>query len=125
MKFSFFRLLAATCALGLVAAPAARADDLVDAKARMAQRLPELDQFKAKGELGENSRGLVELRNGSVEAGDVMAGENRDRAMIYAAIAKQTGSAPEQVGRAQGRQIATDSAPGTWLQHNDGGWYRK
>ena len=92
----------------------------------MAQRLASLDQFKVKGELGENNCGFVELlRDGIVEAGDVMAGENRDRGMIYAAIAKQTRASADQVGRAQARQIAADSVPGAWLQRGDGSWYRK
>jgi uncharacterized protein YdbL (DUF1318 family) len=125
MKIAFFRLLLVSFVLGIAAVPALRADDLSAVKARMAQRLPSLDEFKAKGELGENNRGLIELRGGGVEAGDVMAGENRDREAVYAAIAKQTGSSADQVGRARARQIAAGSAAGVWLQRDSGEWYRK
>ena len=57
--------------------------------------------------------------------GDVVAAENRDRGIVYAEIAKQTGTHVDQVGRARARQIAAASARGVWLQKNDGSWYKK
>ncbi|HYP18055.1 MAG TPA: DUF1318 domain-containing protein [Opitutus sp.] len=44
---------------------------------------------------------------------------------MYAAIAKQTGSSADQVGRARALQIAGASAAGVWLQKEDGSWYKK
>jgi hypothetical protein len=102
-----------------------RAEDLGAVKARMAQRLSKLDQFKGQGAIGENNRGLVELRDASPAAGDVVAGENRDREIVYAAIAQQTGTAAETVGRARAKQIAAGSAAGVWLQRDNGEWYKK
>ena len=103
----------------------ARAEDLGAVKARMNQRLPQIDQLKAAGEVGENNRGFVETRGGGAEAAAVVSAENRDREAVYAAIAKQTGSNADQVGRARARQIANASAPGVWLQKDDGSWYKK
>jgi uncharacterized protein len=127
MKTSLFRLLliVSALALGFAAAPAARAEDLGAVKARMAKRLSSVDQLKAKGALGENNRGFVEVRGSAPDAGAVAAAENRDREVVYAAIAKQTSTAVEQVGKARARQIAGGSAPGVWLQRDDGSWYKK
>jgi hypothetical protein len=124
MKTFFFRLLLIA---GLFSATAVvtRAEDLGAVKARMAQRLSKLDQFKGQGAIGENNRGLVELRDASPAAGDVVAGENRDREIVYAAIAQQTGTAAETVGRARAKQIAAGSAAGVWLQRDNGEWYKK
>jgi uncharacterized protein YdbL (DUF1318 family) len=125
MKTLFLRLLVV---VGLCLGPAAylrAAEDLGAVKARMSQRLAKLDQFKGQGAIGENNRGLVELREASPAAGDVVAGENRDREIVYAAIAQQTGTAVETVGRARAKQIAAGSAAGIWLQRENGDWYKK
>jgi uncharacterized protein YdbL (DUF1318 family) len=124
MKTLFFRLL---LIVGLFSATAAvaRAEDLGAVKARMSQRLSKLDQFKGQGAIGENNRGLVELRDASPAAGDVVAGENRDREIVYAALAQQTGTNAETVGRARAKQIAAGSAAGVWLQRDNGEWYKK
>ena len=104
---------------------ASAAEDLGVVKARMEQRLPQIDQLKSKGVVGENSRGMMELRGGDVNAGDAVAAENRDRAIVYAEIARQTRTSVDQVARVQARQIAGASAPGVWLQKEDGSWYKK
>lgn len=125
MKIVFLRLFLVLGLLsaGLVAARAA--DDLGAVKARLAQRLGALDQYKSSGAIGENNRGLVELRNASPAAGDLVAAENRDRGIVYSAIAAQTGSSAETVGRARAKQIANASAAGVWLQRDNGEWYQK
>ena len=108
---------------GVVAARAA--EDLGAVKARLAQRLGSLDQLKSSGAVGETNRGLVDLRAASPAAGDLVAAENRDRGIVYAAIAQQTGSTVETVGRARAKQIAAASAPGVWVQRESGEWYKK
>ncbi|MFZ9682817.1 MAG: YdbL family protein [Cephaloticoccus sp.] len=102
-----------------------RAEDLGAVRARMEQRLGELDQLKASGAIGENNRGFVELRESGGDAGAVAAAENRDRETVYAAIAAKAGTSADQVGRARARQIAANSAAGVWLQDESGTWYRK
>lgn len=102
-----------------------RAEDLGAVRARMEQRLGELDQLKASDAIGENNRGFVELRESGGDAGAVAAAENRDRETVYAAIAAKAGTSADQVGRARARQIAANSAAGVWLQDESGTWYRK
>ena len=116
-------LLVGLLSAGVVAAGAA--EDLGAVKARLAQRLGSLDQLKSSGAIGETNRGLVDLRAASPAAGDLVAAENRDRGIVYAAIAQQTGSTVETVGRARAQQIAAASAPGVWVQRESGEWYKK
>jgi hypothetical protein len=101
------------------------AEDLGAVKARLEQRLRSLDQLKSSGAIGETNRGLVDLRAASPTAGDLVAAENRDRGLVYAAIAQQTGSTVDTVGRARAKQIAVASAPGVWVQRESGEWYQK
>ena len=117
-------LFGAAFMFGLVGFASA-AEDLGVVKARMEQRLPQIDELKSKGVVGENSRGMMELRGGDVNAGDAVAAENRDRTMVYAEIARQTRTSVDQVARVRARQIAGASAPGVWLQKDDGSWYKK
>ena len=124
MKNLFLRLL---LVLGLFSATRAsvRAEDLGAVKGRMSKRLATLDSWKSQGVIGENNRGLVELRGANAEAGDVVTAENRDREAVYAALAQQTGSTAETVARARAKQIAAGSAAGVWLQRENGDWYKK
>ncbi len=115
--------MALVLGLGVVAGRAA--DDLGAVKARMNQRLSQVDQLKASGAIGENNRGYLEVRDGGGDAASVVSAENRDREAVYAAIAKRAGSSAEQVGKARARQIAANSAAGVWLQREDGNWYKK
>lgn len=118
------RLLIASL-LFAVPAMVSHAEDLSAIKARMDQRLRQLDQLKASGAIGENNRGFVEVRDGGGDAASLVPAENADRQAVYAAIAAKAGSNAEQVGRARARQIAASSAPGVWLQDESGNWYKK
>ncbi|MDR1279826.1 MAG: YdbL family protein [Opitutaceae bacterium] len=119
----FFIIVAA---LAFTVGPVAvQAQDMGALKQRMTQRLPSLDALKASGAVGENNRGLVEVRTAKDDAAKVVAEENADRQAVYAAIAKQTGSTAAAVGVARAKQIATASKPGVWLQNEKGEWYRK
>ena len=53
------------------------------------------------------------------------ADENRDRAVVYAELAKRTGASADSVGHARAKQIAANSAAGVWLQRESGEWYQK
>lgn len=125
MKTILLRLCLLVGLLSGGVASARAAEDLGAVKARLAQRLGSLDRLKSSGAIGETNRGLVDLRAASPTAGDLVAAENRDRGLVYAAIAQQTGSTVETVGRARAKQIAAASAPGVWVQRESGEWYKK
>jgi uncharacterized protein len=126
MKLSALRcfIFVSALALGGAVLPAL-AQDLDAVKARMSQRLSQVDALKSNGAVGENNRGFLDVRGGGGDAAGVVSAENADREVVYAALAKKTGSSADQVGRARAKQIAAASAAGVWLQREDGAWYKK
>jgi hypothetical protein len=127
MKTFWIRLLFTLAVISLpVAMPGLQAQNLGAVKQRMAQRLPAVDALKDRGAVGENNRGFLEARAAlsGAESGTVSA-ENADRAEVYGALAQQTGSSSDQVGRARAKKIAETSKAGVWLQDESGNWRRK
>ena len=122
---TIIRLVVLFFALG-VGAVAARAADLGAVKARMEQRIPAIDALRDRGAAGENNRGYLEPR-GSVGASEqqIISDENADRRTVYVALAQQTGSDPETVGRRRAHQIALQSKRGVWIQTPSGEWVQK
>ena len=108
----------------LVSAVFVSAEDLNAVRGRMAQRLPQIDEMKARGVVGENNRGLLEARGSGADSG-VISAENKDRETVYAALAEQTKTSTEQVARARARQIAQGSRSGVWVQDISGEWTKK
>ncbi|MFA5057132.1 MAG: YdbL family protein [Opitutaceae bacterium] len=127
MKTLWIRFLFASAAFVFAAATITLfAEDLSVVKQRMAQRLPAVDALKDRGLVGENNRGYLEARGSlSGDEGKMVSAENTDRATVYAAVARQTGSSSDQVGRTRARQIGQNSKSGVWLQDESGHWYQK
>lgn len=122
MKARIFTLFTALCLLTVTAF----AESAADFRRRMEQRLSQIDTLKAQEVLGENNRGLLEERkSGTAGAAGVVADENRDRAAVYALIAKETGASADSVGRARAKQIAANSRSGVWVQDEAGAWKKK
>ena len=94
-------------------------------KARMKARLPMILELKAKGLIGENFDGYLEVIGNHKENEDVIQAENSDRRQVYEAIAKQQGTTAELVGRRRALQIAQNANSGEWLQEANGKWYQK
>jgi uncharacterized protein YdbL (DUF1318 family) len=94
-------------------------------KARMQARLPEIVALKAEGIVGEDSRGYLAFVGSARKKVDIVEAENADRRQVYGAIAQQQGTTVEVVGTLRARQIAENSAPGEWLQNEQGQWTRK
>ena len=111
-------------ALTVTATPAF-AQSAAEIRSKMAQRLPQIDELKAAGALGENNRGYLEVREDKANAAALAADENRDREAVYALIARETGSSAENVGRARAKQIAAQSKSGVWVQAESGAWRKK
>jgi uncharacterized protein YdbL (DUF1318 family) len=123
MKTMLFRsvfFLFALCLVSLV-----RAEDLSTVKARMDQRLPQVQALKTQGAIGENNRGFLEYRGGPAESGAIIAAENKDRETVYAALAQKVGGSMDQVGKKRAAKIAQNSRPGEWLQDDAGNWKKK
>lgn len=122
MNTRLVTLFAAVC-LVTVTVFAASAADL---RRQMAERLPAIDAMKTSEAIGENNRGLLEVRAaGKADAASLVAAENRDREAVYALIAKETGASADSVARARAKQIAANSRPGVWVQDEGGAWKKK
>lgn len=126
MKSSvIFRLLFVLTAFGF-GTVVVRAQNLDTVKGRMEQRLGTVNELKDRGAAGENNRGFLEARGGA--SGDdqrVISEENGDRRTVYAAIASQTGSSADAVGRQRAQQIAGLARSGHWIQDSSGAWKQK
>jgi uncharacterized protein YdbL (DUF1318 family) len=125
MHSVLFRLLFLIVTAGFGAA-VVRAEDLNAVKARMEHRQSTVDTLKDRQAVGENNRGFLEAR-GTLSGEDerVMMDENSDRRTVYAALAAQTSSTPDQVGRQRAQQLALRSKRGVWVQDPSGEWRQK
>jgi uncharacterized protein YdbL (DUF1318 family) len=94
-------------------------------KQRMIERLPVIKSFKAQGIVGENNKGYLEFVGQKKDKADVINAENKDRKLVYSAIAKQQGTTVEVVGKHRAIQIANKARPGEWLQDAAGKWHQK
>jgi uncharacterized protein YdbL (DUF1318 family) len=122
MKLRIISLFATLCVVAVTVFAASAAD----LRRQMAARLPAIDAMKTSEAVGENNRGLLEVRAaGKADAASLVAEENRDREAVYALIAKETGATVESVARARAKQIAANSLPGVWVQDEGGAWKKK
>ena len=122
MKLRIISLFAALCVVTVTVFAASAAD----LRRQMAARLPAIDTMKTSEAVGENNRGLLEVRAaGKADAASLVAEENRDREAVYEIIAKETGATAESVGHARAKQIAANSRPGVWVQDEGGAWKKK
>jgi uncharacterized protein YdbL (DUF1318 family) len=104
-------------------------------KDSMKQRFPSLKPFYDAGNIGENNKGFVEIRNdGSLSLKDkatlreLVRDENNDRTKLYAEVAKALNIDPGQVDRVQkifAQSWIANAAPGWWVQKDTGEWVRK
>ncbi len=95
-------------------------------KERMAARAPEILKLKSQGLIGENNQGYLEIREaGDSRAAGLVDAENKDRQMVYKAIAAKTGGSVAQVGQRAAAKRAQVAGDGEWLQRPSGEWYRK
>lgn len=98
----------------------------------------DIDEFKREGAVGENNQGFLELRPLPRLGEDlayrdlvvrIMTEENRDRRLIYDRVldlnpnAGRAGSAA--VYAVFAKMNIEESPPGTWVQAENGNWYRK
>lgn len=136
-QLDWFRFVA----VGATAAQAAAVDINVSTpairalKASMANRFPQLQPLYGKGAVGETNTGLVAVRDTGAlslkEKADVsrlVDEENRDRTALYTEIVKANnidmGTLPE-VQRIFANSWRAKSAPGWWIQQDNGQWAKK
>ena len=90
-------------------------------------RFNELETLKQANEIGENKRGYVEVLVAGQEASAVAADENRDRGVIYKAIAEQNNlvGAMDTIEDVFAEVQRSKAQPGQRIQLKDGQWVSK
>ncbi len=88
---------------------------------RRQQRRADLNRLEARGELGENAEGFVEVRGGGDDARALAQQENKDRRLIYAFVAEKNGTSVESAGAVFAQRIQRDAASGTPIEVSEGG----
>ena len=98
--------------------------DVKAAIERRKERRDALTSFEAKGAIGENARGLVEVKDASAgsEVSKLVSEENSDRNIIYKYVASKNGAAQDETGRLFAKRIQADAPPGTPSEAPDGSW---
>lgn len=94
-------------------------------KGRMKARLSQVDILKQQGIIGENNKGYLELLKKNAQAEKLVAAENKDRKLIYTAIARQQKVTADLVGKRRAIMIAKRAVKGVMLQNAKGKWYKK
>jgi uncharacterized protein YdbL (DUF1318 family) len=85
----------------------------------------------ARGCLGENHRGLLEVRPGDACPGNLatlVEAENRDRMVLYRTLVEQNNMPPGDLARVQtgfARAHRERAPTGAWVQDDGGHWSRK
>lgn len=95
------------------------------------QRFSQVQQWKQRGCIGENARGLVEARPGqrcAPEVAGLVSAENRDRMTLYRALVEQNRMPPEDLSRVQAAFAKVNrerAKAGEWVESEEGQWTRK
>ena len=90
-------------------------------------RFDQLKEFKARGLVGENNRGYVEVLSYDLAANSVAESENQDRKVIYKAIEVQNNlsGALETIEKVFAQVQRDKASPGDKIQTEDGAWVVK
>jgi len=91
--------------------------EVEQAALRRKDRRPELASWQEKGALGENKSGLVEIKwpvDASIEA--LVKTENKDRMVIYEAVAEKNGTSVEEVQKLYAKRLQDDAPSGTPIE---------
>ncbi|MFH1458442.1 MAG: DUF1318 domain-containing protein [Candidatus Omnitrophota bacterium] len=91
--------------------------EVEQAALRRKDRRSELASWQEKGALGENKSGLVEIKgpvDASIEA--LVKTENKDRMVIYEAVAEKNGTSTEAVQKLYAKRLQDDAPSGTPIE---------
>jgi uncharacterized protein YdbL (DUF1318 family) len=90
-------------------------------------RFDKLQVLKAKGTIGENNRGYVEVLNPNQEAEALVQAENKDRRLIYQTIERQNNltNALETIEKVFAQVQRDKASSGEKIQEESGRWMTK
>jgi len=111
--------------------PRTDSPEIQRANAARSARVGQIDQWKARGCIGETNQGLLETRPGQGcggEAASLVGAENADRQLIMDAFMRQNrmpASDTPRVREAFAKANREKARPGEWVQQPNGQWTRK
>jgi len=130
MKTSLTRCLTALAVAGLLGASSAQgADRLAALQASFKARYADLLALKRDGKVGETAEGTVAavraayLKDAKVKA--VVDTENKDRAELYAILARKEKTTAEVVAKRNAVRNAQKASVGEYLRDSKGNWKKK
>lgn len=90
-------------------------------------RFEELQAFEARGVLGENNHGYIEVLEDDSRARALAEAENKDRKLIYQTIEQQNNltNALETIEKVFAEVQREKASPGKKIQLEDGRWVTK
>ena len=90
-------------------------------------RFDQLRNLKAKGIIGENNRGYVEVLTSDAAASDLVNAENRDRKLIYKTVETQNDltDALATIEKVFAQVQSDKASPGDKIQDENGHWMNK
>jgi len=117
-------ILIAASAISLTASTTP--ETMRDARDRMIERLPDMENLWNRGLTGESNEGFVSARSSlnQTQIGMIQS-ENRDRALLFSFVAEKTGTDMFLVGRERAIQVYKMAKDRLWVQESDGRWVRK
>lgn len=93
---------------------------------RMKSRLPEVLVLKNSGAVGEGTDGKLLVRKEEGEKLEkLVKAENKDRAALFALLAKKTGGTPDEVAKKFAQAMASKAKKGHWFKKPSGNWVSK
>ena len=94
--------------------------DVQAAALRRKERRSDLVALQAQGIIGENKSGLIELRKVGASIAFPINDENKDRMIIYRAVAEKNGSSVEEVQKLYAKRLQADAVAGTPIETSQG-----
>jgi uncharacterized protein YdbL (DUF1318 family) len=98
--------------------------DVDEAATRRKDRRSQVVGLLSSGAIGENSRGMLEVRNSDSAAAEIVSAENSDRSIIYRAIANKNGTSVADVEKLYAKRLQSDAPSGAPIE-TPGGWQTK
>ena len=90
-----------------------------EAALRRKARLSELSSWMEEGVVGENRAALLEIRKkeaASTELEELINSENKDRMVIYAALAEKNGTSVGEIQKIYAEKLQNNAAAGTPIE---------
>jgi uncharacterized protein YdbL (DUF1318 family) len=136
MNRALLVLIAVACAFA--AAPTAGAQSREELQKRFKERFPTLVKLKNAEKVGENWEGYAEVVKASYAdeklnpkddksetIREFLALENKDRTLLYEALAKDKPVKPAEVGQTNAKRNFEKAAPDDYLKTKDGKWVKR